>query len=103
VHFKGEYLLWFGIGLAMSFVPARYLGLEIDWNLSHRCSAWCALGRTEIRLLPHCSLHGVEEKLRAIFRVMMCARGARGFVYAYFDIYWIAVAIAAARLGWGIV
>jgi hypothetical protein len=33
VHFKGEYLLWFGIGLAMSFVLARYLGLEIDWHL----------------------------------------------------------------------
>jgi membrane protein implicated in regulation of membrane protease activity len=33
VHFKGKYLLWFGIGLAMSFVLARYLGLEIDWNL----------------------------------------------------------------------
>jgi hypothetical protein len=29
--------------------------------------------------------------------------GASGFVYAYFDIYWIAVAIAAARVGWGIV
>jgi hypothetical protein len=33
VHFKGEYLLWFGIGVAMSFVLARYLGLEIDWHL----------------------------------------------------------------------
>jgi hypothetical protein len=29
--------------------------------------------------------------------------GAGGFVYGYFDIYWIAVAIAAARVGWGIV
>jgi hypothetical protein len=29
--------------------------------------------------------------------------GASVFVYAYFDIYWIAVAIAAARVGWGIV
>ena len=27
--------------------------------------------------------------------------GASGFIYAYFDIYWIAVAIAAARVGWG--
>jgi hypothetical protein len=29
--------------------------------------------------------------------------GASGFVYAYFDIYWISAAIAAARVGWGIV
>jgi hypothetical protein len=57
-------------------------------------------------LLPHCSLHGVEEHLRTIFRVMVRTRhytGASGFVYAYFDIYWIAAAIAAARVGWGIV
>ena len=29
--------------------------------------------------------------------------GASGFIYPYFDIYWIAVALAAARVGWGIV
>jgi hypothetical protein len=33
VHFKGEDLLCFGIGLAMSFVLARYLGFENDWNV----------------------------------------------------------------------
>jgi hypothetical protein len=33
VRSKGEYLLWFGIGLAMSFVLARYFGLAIDWHL----------------------------------------------------------------------
>ena len=104
MHFKGEYLLWFGIGLAMSFVLARYLGLEIDWNLVTGAPPGVL---SAARLLPHCSLHGVEEHLRAIFRLMMCTRGitrgASGFVNAYFDIYWIAVAIAAARVGWGIV
>jgi hypothetical protein len=57
----------------MSFVLARYLWLEIDWNLVTGALLG-ALGRTEIRLLPH-SLHGVEERLRAIFRVVTCARG----------------------------
>jgi hypothetical protein len=56
--------------------------------------------------LPHCSLHGVEEHLRAIFRVMMRAHGitqARAVLFTPILIYWIAVAIAAARVGWGIV
>ena len=67
--------------------------------------AWCAVGRTEIRLLPHCSPPGVEEHLGAIFRVMSTPHytSASGFVYANFDIYWIAVAIAAVRVAWGIV
>jgi hypothetical protein len=74
VHFKGEYLLWFGIGLAMSFVLARYLGLEIDWHLVtgappgvRSAARKYAYGRTALFMV-------LREHLRAIFRVMMCAR-----------------------------
>ena len=59
----------------MSFVLARYLGLEIDWHLVTGAPPGVLSAAREIRLLPHRSLHGVQEHLRAIFRVMMCARG----------------------------
>src|ERR1700679_2117515 len=66
-------MVWYRSGGVIC--AGRILRARDSLEFSHRCSAWCALGRTEIRLLRHCSLHGVEEHLRAIFRVMMCARG----------------------------
>jgi hypothetical protein len=105
VHFKGEYLLWFGIGLAMSFVLARYLGLEIDWNLvtgappgvlsAARKYAYCRTALFMVLRRFACDLSRDDVRTRHY-------TGASGFIYAYSDIYWIAVAIAAARVGWGI-
>jgi hypothetical protein len=90
----------------MSFVLARYLGLEIDWKLvtgappgvfsAARKYAYAALVSSRCRGAFACDLSRDDVRTRHY-------TGASGFVYAYFDIYWIAVAIAAARVGWGIV
>jgi hypothetical protein len=105
VQSKGEYLLWFGIGLAMSFVLARYFGLEIGWNLvtgappgvlpAARKYAYCRTARFMVLRGFVCDLSRDDVRTRHY-------TGASGFVYTYFDIYWIAVAIAAARVGWGL-